>query len=729
MADRINDKEESIARVYQFLNTKKNWQKEADINGNGTIIKTEFRAFLLNSSFKFNSGENKEDLIDTFWKSIDINTTGKIQGKGVSNKKALDETELNNVEKTLEATKKITTFMQDKEAPTGINEDLRVKWKNSVKQGLIYRASEFLKNASVENITDEWLNESYKISSAKATADYTATSVIKEKLGDVEGYTIGDDDQLKDLVSDYVSQLEGSEKDAATIMDEVRKLVEAYVDTAKTNSSASTNLLAQYNYDPDGPLNNLQSAVLINNLTDKILESIKASNPEIAANENYVEQAKAVIKEYVKNYIDDRSASEFTKLQAFDVSEFAKSDDYNTLIKSIEEQQTALKQAQDSLYSYVTNVLTETDEKEAKTRAVATAVGSSELTSVKNKIYSTKTIAEVNDLRAKIDAELQSELDKIAAEIAAKEAEYKAAFSGLAGNIEDIKYDNRKAMTDGKAEIHTEFGMDEQGNIVFEQSDTRAVYDKVVDTLVSNLKAKNREAFDTIGEANIKKLIQASWISAYNKFPSSQSHSTSAFITEVCNQFEKILNKLSEHPEYLTAFISHSAYANERLTSNVMHYGTEDTIGNDAIWSYEGFKSVASDGTITWDSKDCDDHEYETAMDQLLRNIKNSPAYKGIGEDILTSVFRDAQNQAINACVSNKNDCPYGTTTTVDRGIIFFGPNGKGEGTSVSSPIATEGTDWSGLSREDDGSKISPKALIEMTLYYFDKLLYAELAK
>ena len=115
MADRINDKEESIARVYQFLNKQKDWKTEADSNNDGTIIKTEFRAYLLGSGFKFNNGENKEDLVDAFWKSIDSNTKGKVsRGSAINDKNALNAAEVNNIEKSVEATQIVIKFMQDK---------------------------------------------------------------------------------------------------------------------------------------------------------------------------------------------------------------------------------------------------------------------------------------------------------------------------------------------------------------------------------------------------------------------------------------------------------------------------------------------------------------------------------------------------------------------------------------------------------------------------------------
>lgn len=421
MADKVN-KEESVARVYQFLNKDKNWKAAADKNGDGTIIKTEFRAYLQSSGFKFNSGENKEDLIDAFWKTIDSNTSGKVGGgSGISNKNALDAKEIQNVENTIEVTKVIISFMQDKEAPAGIEDQYRVAWKNSVKQGLIYRAAEYMKTGSPEDITNEWLNEAFRLSSAKATADYTAAGEIKSKLGNVDDYAVGDDKSLKNIVDEYVSQLEDNPKDDSTIINEIKQIISAYVDTAITNSSSSTSLLAKYGYDPSDNLNDLQVAVLTNDITDKIVEYIKTNNPEIYTDETK-SQIEAVAKEFIKDYIQDKNATEFTSLKDFDVSIFTNSDTYSSLVNEIKTAQNAIKAARTKLDTYIADVLAKNDEE--MNAAVLEVIGSTDAKEIMDKLLAMKTVEEIEakytELKTKIDA-----IDKARAD--AKAAEREAA--------------------------------------------------------------------------------------------------------------------------------------------------------------------------------------------------------------------------------------------------------------------------------------------------------------
>ena len=62
-----------ISRVYQFLAKQGNWISAADTNGDGAIIKTEFRNFM-EENFEWDgetSDAGKNDLINSFWNTID----------------------------------------------------------------------------------------------------------------------------------------------------------------------------------------------------------------------------------------------------------------------------------------------------------------------------------------------------------------------------------------------------------------------------------------------------------------------------------------------------------------------------------------------------------------------------------------------------------------------------------------------------------------------------------
>ena len=723
MADKINN-EECIARVYQFLNTHKNWQTEADYTGDGIILKAEFRKYLVECDFKFNNDE-----VDVFWKSIDTDRTGKVTaGSRINDKNALNVNEIDNVEKSIQATKQIIAFMKDKEAPQNITDSgLRSKWKNSVKQGLIYRASEFLKNASLEDLTDEWLNEAYRQSSIKATADYTALSIIEKKLGNIDNYKVGSDENLKAIIDAYIAELTDSPKSEEEVIADINAIINAYIDTANTNSKESTDLLYDYGYDPDNGLNDLQTAVLTKQISEQLINYIKNNNSDIYTDE-FKGQIEASVTEFVENYLKGRSASEFSTLKAFDVAEYTKTEDYNTLITAMKKRVEEIQEARNDLNQYLAQIIADNDPDIIDIVKQVMGINSTDATVIMNKILELKTVDDINAKKNEIETKINELKAKIEAEKAAKQEAYKASFGKLAEGVEDVLTTSVYKMTCNYSSIHTEFGLDANGNIVFEQPETNNVYEKVKSEIKYELKLHYKDAYNNIGEANIEKLIQSAWIMTYNTYNSSERNNTAQFILKMLDNFKSILSKLQEKPEYLDVYTSHSAYGNNKLTSKLIYYGhNNSTAGGDNFWIYDGGYTVLSDGSITFADHE-DGSEYSAEMSTLLKTILKTEPYKNLDPEVVTKVFRDAQKQAITACCNNINDCPYGTTPQVDGSHVghraFYGSKGV---SSLSA--ATPNTDWGGTNRDNDGWWITVEAIVELTLYYFDKMLYSELLK
>ena len=91
--------------------------------------------------------------------------------------------------------------------------------------------------------------------------------------------------------------------------------------------------------------------------------------------------------------------------------------------------------------------------------------------------------------------------------------------------------------------------------------------------------------------------------------------------------------------------------------------------------------------------------------------------YSSVNSDTVTKVFRDAQKKALEACQQNRFDCPYGTGNN----------SGRVEDTTKN---------WGGNdNRKGDSNKkktaynIDMDQLVQMTLYYFDKLILKEMMK
>lgn len=261
----------------------------------------------------------------------------------------------------------------------------------------------------------------------------------------------------------------------------------------------------------------------------------------------------------------------------------------------------------------------------------------------------------------------------------------------------------------GDGSIHTEFGMDSSGNIVFENANTTKVYNTLLNKLKTRVSKYAPDGLQKLGgETVLKKLLQSAWIAAYNDFNSSQSNNLASFVNKVMSNLDKILEKLQTNPELLSTFTKRASYADNSITTGVKHYNTKTTYGNDEKINYKGNVTTYADGTVHI-SNDNDDDDYQTTMAGVLKNLITK--YSSIDEKTITSVFRKAQKQALNALQNNTYDCPYGTGNNGGR-VEDFQKN------------------WGGKNnRKNDESYIHMDQLVQMTLYYFDKLLMNELLK
>ena len=260
-----------------------------------------------------------------------------------------------------------------------------------------------------------------------------------------------------------------------------------------------------------------------------------------------------------------------------------------------------------------------------------------------------------------------------------------------------------------KNNIHTEFGMDSSGNIVFQENDTKAVFDTIFSSLKSSIGAFASDALTKLGgESALKKLVQAAWIAAYNDFDSSQSNNVTSFVNKVMSNLETMINKLKTNPELFEVYTKRSSYADTSVTNNVKHYNKKDTYGGDEKIDYSGNVTTFKDGTVHISNTN-DDNDYQSTMSDVLKNLITK--YSSIKSDTVTKVFRDAQKKALEACQQNRFDCPYGTGNNSGR-------------------VEDWRKDWGGKdNRKKDKSAIDMDQLVQMTLYYFDKLLLKEMMK
>ena len=195
-----------ISKVYQFLSTIGDWKTNADKDGDGIIVKKEMRSFLQENYFENYSGwdgtaptENqKNDIINQFWKSIDTNQVGKV-GR-YKNKNALDTTEQETTNTKVQCYEKLNDFVKENvkitDAPSGISSS---QWKASITEGLTEALENFLKNKTADQISkalesgelDAILQKQLPLSKGRATADYYALNLAgqyKSELGNFDIY-------------------------------------------------------------------------------------------------------------------------------------------------------------------------------------------------------------------------------------------------------------------------------------------------------------------------------------------------------------------------------------------------------------------------------------------------------------------------------------------------------------------------------------------------------------
>ena len=737
-----------ISKVYQFLSTIGDWKTNADKDGDGIIVKKEMRSFLQENYFENYSGwdgtaptENqKNDIINQFWKSIDTNQVGKV-GR-YKNKNALDTTEQETTNTKVQCYEKLNDFVKENvkinDAPSGISSS---QWKASITEGLTEALENFLKNKTAEQISkalesgelDAILQKQLPLSKGRATADYYALNLAGQYKSELGNFDIYSDPVFKELLDKYIDSKfpDGADPDSLPTTDEIKadieKFVKAYLATANIGDGNIKDLEEEpfgYRQGNEDYLTALQKNQAKIKLNEQISSSYEAMFEEVFAGINLSASDKANLKSQLASTIETAKdtfinslkysdwANLDTKLQEFKLSDYVNTDMKNSVLTSYYTEQAkayistydvAAAMGKTLSTDVIASIKTALNGQVSGWVSTFVAAGSA---SGEFETYLNGKITEYLSSDA-VSALIKAEEDK---KIAEQAETLKAAASSLTDVSENVKSNNLSEIIGGNATLHTEFGMDNNGNIVFEQQKTTNAYNTLYNRIKTeiNKTEAGKAALETLGGENVlKKLVQAAWIDTYNDYRSSESNNAAAFVSKVLDNFQKIMKKLSTNPEYLTVYTSRTSYADTSLTNNLIHYNTDTTGGGDERIVYDGEIKTESDGTIHL-SRSGEDADYQTTMNELLKRLKNK--YSSISADVVTTVFRNAQKQALTTAQQNLDDCPYGTGANKHR--VEDGDN----------------KNWGGRNdRKYDGSKIDMDELVQLTLYFFDKLLYKEI--
>lgn len=324
-----------VSRVYQFLAKQGDWVTAADKNGDGTIIKTEFRNFM-EENFEWD-GETteagKNDLINSFWNTIDTQESGKIKGTNLKDKNALNSNEIGAMEDRIEMYEILNEFTSSITAP-GVVSDA-AGWKKSVSEGLGALVEQYIKQGGKPENLEAYLAEKAPAIEQKTTADYCANEYLKNEVSDFVkeyNYSYADDSTLQGIIDTYIQNIP-ADVSFEDIKETVISIIDAYLSTAGLSDNENPELLSQYGYtyNEDSALNDLQKSIVKKNI-ENALEEIK-NRDDYEANSALYDTA---VNDFITNLLAGAKFGDFEALKEYGITEFEASDNYKLVEKTIE---------------------------------------------------------------------------------------------------------------------------------------------------------------------------------------------------------------------------------------------------------------------------------------------------------------------------------------------------------------------------------------------------------
>ena len=324
------------SKVYLFLAKQGDWATAADKNGDGTVIKSEFRQYMENN-YEWN-GEDasaKSDLINQFWKEIDTKQSGKLNKK-LNNKGALDKNEINTMNNKIQMYEILNNFTSNSiEVPSVVQD--RTNWKKSVAESLTNKVDAYIKaNKSADDL-EAYLQEISPEIERKATADYCANQYLNTEMKDIVkeyGYSYADDSTLQGMIDNYISQLSANSGEIPSdeeINETVINIINEYLSTAGLKDSDGFDL-SQYGYtaNDNSPLNDLQKSIIKSNLQKNLQDISKESDYE-----TYKSLYDDAVNQFIESKLADGKFADFATLQNYGMTEFENSDNYKSVKKAI----------------------------------------------------------------------------------------------------------------------------------------------------------------------------------------------------------------------------------------------------------------------------------------------------------------------------------------------------------------------------------------------------------
>ena len=348
-----------LSKVYQFLSNQGDWVSKADTNSDGAITKTEFKTFF-EGNFEWD-GETteagKNDLINSFWKTIDTNIkSGYIEGTDrIKNKNALDADEMAKMQTRMELYEVLNDFASDMECPSFISGS--ADWKKDVKEELSLLIENYLKTGGTVEDFYTYLEEKSPAVMNKCTAEYCSAEYLDSMQETFKqyDYKCADDKDLNKLIENYLKQLP-EDADAYEIQEAITGIIDAYLATAGLKEANDVDLSA-YGYDTSGleDLNDIQKAVARKAL-QKTLEPLK-KDPDYEA---YAELYDAAIEKYIDRTLSETKVCNFENLCSTSLTVIQTSEEFREIEKEITVRKTLACDEGSLLYNAIKEELGET---------------------------------------------------------------------------------------------------------------------------------------------------------------------------------------------------------------------------------------------------------------------------------------------------------------------------------------------------------------------------------
>ena len=315
--------EVNTTKFYQFLSKyQQNGETWADVadsnygNDDGTVIKAEFRKFINAEWNGEENGEMTNDLINSFWKKIDTNTSAsKISGTKLKNLNALDKKELANLDKQLEIYVEFDKFVANNVKVPSVLTSTGSQWKSAVTNELSSILEAFIAGGANGDL-NAILTAVYQTIANECTAQYSAVEYQETLKDDIlkeyPEYKVADDKTLDTLIKNYI-QTVGTDITPEQIKEDIVAIMDAYLATAGLGDG-SAYAIEDLGYD-ESKLNDIQIAVIAQTIKNDLKEEAKKY-------EGFENEFNTAVQQFVEDKI--KKGGDFETLKG-SAAEFANS--------------------------------------------------------------------------------------------------------------------------------------------------------------------------------------------------------------------------------------------------------------------------------------------------------------------------------------------------------------------------------------------------------------------